>query len=463
MSLAADGGLRCKQPLRILQTTPVARRFCRTFLAASVPSPPSAQACPSEPAPGPSVTSHHIQWTHKPRTTGGLTPTPSLRSYQYCFWNLLLTMNDDGTWPNRGGQILGSTLSICALSTSILIWRIVYGVQSKRKIMICDYLLIVAACLDVASSGLRVKYTIHGQGRHINDPSISKPHDILEYSYYLFVSQIVNLIAVAILKLSICTYLLALPFGLAYKIVIYLSITMVAVFNCTLPMMALLCAKPFEANWNKDVKGTCFFKNSTALTYMQGVSNIITDVVYIVAPILYLSSVQLSSKTQWGLRLVFCLGLIATVCSIFKTVELKTLAETKDPTWDGVNLTIWSATELSVGILVASLPPLRKQFEMILRKVLPSTLQTSDKRTPGSHSGIPMYNISKLTTKRNTKIMGRSDVGIDDGDSERSILPDDGSDTRVDRGIMKTVVHEVTSESRSETGKEVLQSFEQGR
>ncbi|KAF2440893.1 hypothetical protein P171DRAFT_327986, partial [Karstenula rhodostoma CBS 690.94] len=232
-----------------------------------------------------------------------------------------LTMNEDGTWPDLGGRILGATWSICILSTGILIWRIVYGIQSRRKIMICDYLLIVAACLNIASSGIRVKSTIHGQGRHIADPSITK-HDFLEYSYYLYVGQVINLIAVAILKLSICTYLLALPFGLAYKLIIYLSIAMVAVFNFMLPMLGLFCAKPFEANWNKSIKGTCFYKGSTALTYMQGVSNILTDVVYIVAPILYLSSVQLSSKTQWGLRLVFCLGLIATICSIFKTVEL---------------------------------------------------------------------------------------------------------------------------------------------
>lgn len=99
------------------------------------------------------------------------------------------------------------------------------------------------------------------------DPSISKPHDILEYSYYLYIGQVLNLIAVAILKLSICTYLLALPFGLIYKCIIYLSIAMVAVFNFTLPMMGLFCAKPFEANWNKSIKGTCFYHGTSALTY----------------------------------------------------------------------------------------------------------------------------------------------------------------------------------------------------
>lgn len=213
---------------------------------------------------------------------------------------------------------------------------------------------------------------------------------------------------------------------------------------------------------------------------MQGVSNIITDLVYVVAPIIYLSTVQLHSRTQWGLRLVFCLGLVyvsppllsppppsnplsATICSIFKTVELRVLQKTRDPTWDGVNLTIWSATELSVGILVASLPPLRKQFEKILRRVLPSTWQTSKERTPGSRSGIPMYNVTKVS-KRNTKIMGRSDIGIDDGDSERSILSESGA--KMEGGIMKTVVHEVRSEDRMGSGSGVsreVDSFEHGR
>lgn len=60
-----------------------------------------------------------------------------------------------------------------------------------------------------------------------------------------------------------------------------------------------------------------------------------------------------------------------------------------------------------------------------------------------------MYNVSKVS-KRNTKVMGRSDIGLDDGESERSILSETGgSDSKLDGGIMKTVVHEVTSESRT--------------
>lgn len=48
-------------------------------------------------------------------------------------------------WPNRGVEILASTVILCILSTLILIWRVIYGVKTKRKMLVCDYLLIVAA------------------------------------------------------------------------------------------------------------------------------------------------------------------------------------------------------------------------------------------------------------------------------------------------------------------------------
>lgn len=129
-----------------------------------------------------------------------------------------------------------------------------------------------------------------------------------------------------------------------------------------------------------------------------------------------------------------------TVCSIMKTIELKALQKTIDPTWDGVNLAIWSATELSVGILIAALPPLRKQFDKFFRAILPSSLRsTRSKSKP--RSGIPMYTISRPRTI-GSKPAGSSRPDDGDDDSERGILPSD------EGGITKTVVHEVIHEER---------------
>lgn len=115
------------------------------------------------------------------------------------------------------------------------------------------------------------------------------------------------------------------------------------------------------------------------------------------------------------------------MCSIFKTVELSSLKQTQDPTWDSVNLTIWAATELSVGILIASLPPLRKVFDSLFRRILPST---------GSKTrvSIPLYNVSK----HHSKPAGRS---MEDDDSEKDIL----YGKEIYGGITKTVQNEVMS------------------
>ncbi|KAF2126522.1 hypothetical protein P153DRAFT_425089 [Dothidotthia symphoricarpi CBS 119687] len=314
-----------------------------------------------------------------------------------------------GEWPNRRSDILFATVPISALATIFLIWRIVYGLVSRRSLLLCDYLLIIAGMMNVTTTAIRFKTTYHGQGRHMNDPSIKVPEDILAYSYFLWIGQVINLMAVAVLKYSICTWLLILKFSRIYTSIVWVSILLVTVFTFILPTLGVFSCTPFESNWNRTIEGKCFFRGNLQLAYAQGVTNVVTDLVYVVAPLLYLSTVQLPSRTQWGLRFVFCLGLVATACSVVKTFEMNALLKTHDPTWDGVNLSIWSGTELSVGILVASLPPLRKQIDTILRTMLPSTFMTKT-RIPAS---LPMFNVNKTNERTGNN---------DDGDSDRHML-----------------------------------------
>ncbi|KAL6151793.1 hypothetical protein ACJBU6_09737 [Exserohilum turcicum] len=179
---------------------------------------------------------------------------------------------------------------------------------------------------------------------------------------------------------------------------------------------------------------------------MQAVSNIITDIVYVASPILYLSTIQLSQQTRWDLRVVFCLGLVVTFCSVMKTTTLPTLLNTKDPTWESTDLVIWLSLELSVGILIAALPPLRKQFDALFRKMLPSTLGSRRKTGSSGENALPLYDVATEHTIGSKPIRIRSKSEEDDDtDSERRILS-----PRTSKGeITKTVTHEVRSEDRN--------------
>jgi hypothetical protein len=55
-------------------------------------------------------------------------------------------------WPNRGLEIFVVGIVLCVLSTSVLAWRIVYGIRTKRKFLLSDFLLIIAAVSQPISS-----------------------------------------------------------------------------------------------------------------------------------------------------------------------------------------------------------------------------------------------------------------------------------------------------------------------
>jgi hypothetical protein len=43
---------------------------------------------------------------------------------------------------------------------------------------------------------------------------------------------------------------------------------------------------------------------------MGAATNIATDLIYTIAPLVYISRVQLNKRTVWGVRIVFLLGLM---------------------------------------------------------------------------------------------------------------------------------------------------------
>jgi len=151
------------------------------------------------------------------------------------------------------------------------------------------------------------------------------------------------------------------------------------------------------------------------------------------------------------------------VCSIFKTIELKTITKTQDPTWDGVNLSIWSGAELYVGILIASLPPLRKAFDSFFKRVFPSIGQTSRSRTGpyanntygGGASGAHHVRMSTLNRDRKTMRSGHPGESVLDSDdeSERAILDEEEVKSAWSgEGIKKTTKVTVVGEDMVKPG-----------
>lgn len=123
------------------------------------------------------------------------------------------------------------------------------------------------------------------------------------------------------------------------------------------------------------------------------------------------------------------------VCSIFKTVELKNITGTKDPTWSSVNLSIWSGAELQVGIFIASLPPLRKAFDRFFHQILPGSSTGGAKSNPGY--GTPGQNYGSRSAHGNDFRMDT--LGKGNRSAHKSYLPGESaldSDSESEKAIL---------------------------
>ena len=106
---------------------------------------------------------------------------------------------------------------------------------------------------------------------------------LMRYAYFLWINQTINIVAVAILKWSICAYLLVLDFSRLYRAIVWFSIVVITAINFLAPVFTLFGCAPLEANWNRAIKDKkCWAVGNLPLSYAQGIVNVVTDLVYVV-------------------------------------------------------------------------------------------------------------------------------------------------------------------------------------
>lgn len=109
-------------------------------------------------------------------------------------------------------------------------------------------------------------------------------------------------------KLSICAYLLALNFSKTYRITICISLVVIVALLGIFPFVGHWWqCKPLKIRWDKRVHGNCWGGNQFKFwsNYLQTSTNVVTDVLFAAAPILYLRRVKLSKYTRIGVQGVF--------------------------------------------------------------------------------------------------------------------------------------------------------------
>ncbi|KAH7384660.1 Alpha/Beta hydrolase protein [Pyrenochaeta sp. MPI-SDFR-AT-0127] len=322
---------------------------------------------------------------------------------------------------DRSNALKIPIITLIVFSSIFVALRLGISWKNRNYFLLTDHLLWTGHALAIVGASFAYKMAEVGGGKHVWDP-IMTPANLEKYLRYLWVGQLLNLYGMALIKLSVCAYIFMLDFSKGFRVVIWLSVIIHISLNFIFPSIILFGeCKPISKHW--DVAGTqpgsCWPAKPRVISgYSGAATNILTDLIYTMAPLIYISRVQLPKRTIWGVRAVFLLGLTTTTISALKLYEMKSLYDSPDPTYTGVNLSIFAIAEVFVGAFTASLPPMRKTFENLLHKVLPASLTGASKSSGNS------YALKGVGSQPSTQSSSRPKHDGDD-DSELGILPED--------------------------------------
>jgi hypothetical protein len=120
--------------------------------------------------------------------------------------------------------------------------------------------------------------------------------------------------------------------------------------------------------WNPAVEATCWTPRTIkTLSYTNAALNIITDLLFSIAiPLPMLWTLHVNLRTRVTLMFILGIGVFACVAASIKVSYLTNYGKTNDLLWDSRNITIWTAAELNVAIIAASLPCLKPIFKKVL-------------------------------------------------------------------------------------------------
>ncbi|CAD0100069.1 unnamed protein product [Aureobasidium mustum] len=189
--------------------------------------------------------------------------------------------------------------------------------------------------------------------------------DVTYAEYYTFnklaiVCKIIFFTTVGIIKISICLFLRRISEATSKYPRIANDIFLFLLISYTLLALFWSCfqCSPAPAMWDKIYSGKlaqpakCW--STLVVANTLSVIHVVMDFILLLTPIVVLWKVQLNKKTKIRLFIVFSMGSLSCVASVFRELAQKNIS--RDITYGYTSLLAWTVVDLTLAVVVASLP-----------------------------------------------------------------------------------------------------------
>ncbi|QGA13596.1 hypothetical protein EYB26_001246 [Talaromyces marneffei] len=294
---------------------------------------------------------------------------------------------------SRATPTLVVTIVFFVLASIFVALRFVSRVGVVRKVVLHDYLILLAWVIDFGFVFAICYGTTKGLGLHQQDvpPSSNAALNTSEY-----VANVLYNPVLMVLKTSILTFYIVLSkTNKIFRWAIFATILVVNAAGIALTMVNIFQCEPVSAAIWLPANGNanCF---SIVTIYLSSAPvNLITDVAIFFLPLPILTQLRLPRKQKLILIITFSFGFFTAVVDVIRVAYLQSAATSnavqktnglgddgnsklhQDFSWYGAFTFMWSAVEINVGIICACVPSLKPLAARLLPRMIRGSTESS--------------------------------------------------------------------------------------
>jgi hypothetical protein len=173
----------------------------------------------------------------------------------------------------------------------------------------------------------------------------------------------------SLIKLSLIAFYLEIFKTRGFRITAYILGAGIIINSTIIIFLTVFTCTPVQYFWNRDIEGKCM--DIKAVPLANSVCAIVQDILLVLLPLFFIRHLQMRRHRKVAVCIMFAIGTFGCIATIIRLDVLLKSNPFSDPTWDYVEVTIWTELELAAGFACVSLPSIR----MLVIKMLPKSIK----------------------------------------------------------------------------------------
>ncbi|QDS76790.1 hypothetical protein FKW77_002255 [Venturia effusa] len=277
----------------------------------------------------------------------------------------------------RSSIIAGLVVSLLVISSVTLIRLWLRLSVSTMRSGLDDWATIAAAGMGMTYTICQLIMAIKGGGDHIWEHSYEEYY---AFNYYGVLDKIIFYATVALIKISLALFIRRIAAGTTktWRWFCDFFLFTLALYLVSATIWFLLTCEPVRAQWDLLYRGqlenvpSCIDARPWGQVY--NVAHAVQGVILLMSPVVILWKVEIGIKKKMRLFFIWGCGLLTVLFGLLRMLDANF---TIDIFWSYNRLLIWTALDVTVGIVVISLPILDAQIAASVRRAMPRSKKTN--------------------------------------------------------------------------------------